>query len=164
MSAEQQKSATPARRWIIRSSCAVVYLALLVLLFVNGKGHVILIDNKDAGAHAALEYVLVGVNGGEGVEYYAGDRDKASVKGQKHRLSIELEDGTKVEKSISVPLAEEMVLVSIPLLLADAEGSVVPFVPKDVAPPADVGGNVNEFTAPLGPDAEAAPEAPLPAN
>lgn len=164
MSAVQQKDSTASRRWLIRGACAVVYVALLVLLFVNGKGHVILIDNKDAGDREALEYVLVGVDGAEGVEYYAGDRDKASVKGQKHRLTIELEDGTKVEKAIAVPLTEEMVLVSIPLLLADAEGSVVPFVPRDAVPPADTSGNVNEFTAPLGPDADAAPEAPPPAN
>lgn len=159
------KSPAP-RRWAIRAACLVVYVVLLVVLFVTGKGHTLLIDNKDAeGGHPALEYAMIGVDGGEGVEYYSGDRDKAIVKGQKHRISVELEDGTKVEKEFVVPLTQEMVLVSVPLLLADAEGSVVPFVPRDQAPPAeDERGTETEFTAPAGPGGPDGTEPPPPAN
>lgn len=148
-------SSRGSRRWAIRIACFAVYCVVIVFLFVNGKGHTILIDNKDAadGAHPALEYALVGVDGAEGAEYYPGDRDKASVKGQVHRVVVELDDGTKVEKTIRVPLSEDMVLVSVPLLIADADGAVVPFVPLDAAPPpSDDIGNTNEFTAPTGPE------------
>ena len=145
-------------RWAIRIACLAVYCGAIVFLFVHGKGHTILIDNKDAAGRSALEHAIVGVDGAEGAEYYPGDRDKAFVKGQVHRVVVELDDGKKVEKTIRVPLAEDMVLVSIPLLVADAEGAVTPFVPLDAAPPpsGDVGNN-NEFTAPADPDAPPLP-------
>lgn len=155
----------PVRRAIVRAACVAAYFALLAVLFVNGKGHVILIDNKDAaeGARPALEFASVAVNGGESAEYYPGDRDKVSVKGQKHRVLIELEDGTKIEKDFEVPLSEDMLLLSVPLMAAGAEGAIVPFKPLDAAPPSsEDAGNVNEFTAPMGPG-EPGPEPAAPA-
>jgi hypothetical protein len=147
-------SSSANRRLIVRASCVAVYFVLLAVLFVNGKGHDILIDNRDSpdGAHLALDFVAVSVNGGESLEYYPGDRDRASVKGQKHRVVLELEDGSKVEKNITVPLGQDMVLLSVPMLVAGVDGAVMPFTPLDAAPPPDdAGGNVNEFTAPMGP-------------
>lgn len=156
-----------AVRRAVRAACVAAYLVLIAALFANGKGHVVLIDNKDAadGAYPALDYVLVGVDRGESVEYYPGDRDRAVVKGQNHRIRIELEDGTEKEFALKLPLLEEMTLVSVPLLLAGAEGAVSRFEPRDAVPPADDSiGNSNQFTAPGGPDAGDAPEAPPPAD
>lgn len=167
MSKLQSSVSTSTRRNVIRAACVVAYFALLAVLFVNGKGHTVLIDNKDSpdGAHPALEFAAVAVNNDESAEYYPGDRDKASVKGQKHRVRIELEDGTIVEKDFAVPLSVDMVLLSVPMMVAGVDGAVIPFTPLDAAPPPDDNaGNVNEFTAPMGPEepgAEtAAPEAP----
>jgi hypothetical protein len=167
MSVEKNVSGQSLRRWSIRAACVAAYFALLVFLFVNGKGHTIIIDNKDSadGAHPALEFVSVAVDGGEPAEYYPGDRDKAAVKGQKHRVRLELADGTKIEKDISVPLSQDMVLLSVPLLAASAAGAIAPFTAADVAPPAagESSGNVNEFTSPDAPPAPGAEQPPEPA-
>jgi hypothetical protein len=145
-------SSSANRRLIVRASCVAVYFVLLAVLFVNGKGHDILIDNRDSpdGAHLALDFVAVSVNGGESLEYYPGDRDRASVKGQKHRVVLELEDGSKVEKNIRA-LGRTWFLLSVPMLVAGVDGAVMPSRPGTRLPADDAGGNVNEFTAPMGP-------------
>jgi hypothetical protein len=74
------------------------------------------------------------VNGGEPMEFMAGDRDMAVVRAQWHTIKVDI-NGQVVEKKFTVPLGEEMVLLSIPKLLAGQEPAVVPFVLENAPPP-----------------------------
>jgi hypothetical protein len=120
-----------ARRSVIRAGLVAVGVGLAVLAFVLGRGHTILLDNKDAedGSVSAFDGVLVTVDRQEELEMYLGDRLAATVTGQSHRITIEDFNGdTVVEKKIRVPLGQDMVLVSIPKLAAGIEPAFVPFV------------------------------------
>ncbi len=144
---------TARRRLVVRSLLVAGYAALTAAVFVLGKGHTILLDNKDAegGAVRAIDGLVISVNGGEEIELYPGDRDKAVVMGQKHRVVVETMDGKKTERTITVPIGRDMLLLSIPMLVAGREPILTPFRPLDVAPPPDEDiGNTNEFIAPGG--------------
>ena len=142
------------RRLLIRVAVLVVYAGLLALTFVTGKGHTILIDNKNMedGSVAAIDGVLVSVDGREALELYKGDRDKAVVKGQAHTISVEIiSSGKVIKKRISLPIDTEMLLLSVPMLAAGLEPAVVPFVAADVVLPPDEGADEsNAFTSPGG--------------
>jgi hypothetical protein len=165
---------TFARRLIVRAALLAAAVGLAALFFVTGKGHTLLIDNKDAedGSVRAIDGVMVSVDRQEALELYRGDRDKAVVKGQAHTISIEvIADGTKIRKKIRLPIGREMLLLSVPKLAAGLEPSVVPFVPTQVVAPREEGaGESNAFTSPGGtPEAAIAlpgdglpPDAPLP--
>lgn len=110
-----------SRSSIVRTILVAVYLVLLVLMLVTGKRHTILIDNKDAedGSYAAIDGMTVQIDAQEALEYYPGDRDKAIVTGQKHRIKVELfTDGTVIEDEFTLPLGQDMVLLSVPKLMA----------------------------------------------
>lgn len=140
---------TGRRRLLVRGGLLAVYVALLALVFVLGKGHTILLDNKNARDARAIDGLLISVNGGEELELYPGDRDKAVVMGQRHRVVVETMDGRKVERTIRLPIGQEMLLLSIPMLVAGQEPMLTPFEPLDVAPPPDEDiGNTNEFISP----------------
>ncbi len=124
------------RRWI-RIGLLAVYLGLIALSFVTGKSHTVLLDNKSTEAAEAPDGVLVAVNGGEQLELYRGDRDKTTVQGQRLRVRLELFDGTVTEKRLRLPLGQDMLLLSIPALLAGSGPVLVPFVPQEVALPAE---------------------------
>jgi hypothetical protein len=139
------------RRAIVRSALLAAYVGATALMFVLGRGHTILLDNKDAdgGAVRAIDGLVITVNGGEEIELYPGDRDKAVVMGQRHRIAVQTMDGRKVERAIRLPLASDMVLLSIPMLVEGREPILTPFEPLDVAPPPEENiGNTNEFIAP----------------
>ncbi len=142
------------RRLIVRAVLLAAFVGLAALAFVTGKGHTLLIDNKDAedGSAQAIDGVLVSVDRQEALELYRGDRDKAIVRGQAHTISIEvIADGTKIRKKIRLPIGREMLLLSIPKLAAGREPSVVPFVPVQAALSAEEGaGESNAFTSPGG--------------
>ncbi len=124
------------RRLWIRIAMLAVYVGLTALFFVTGKAHVVLLDNKDTESAEAPDGVLVAVNGGEELELYRGDRDKATVQGQRLRVRLEVfSDGTIIEKRLRLPLGEDMLLLSIPALLSGSEPVLVPFVPVNVALP-----------------------------
>jgi hypothetical protein len=91
------------------------------------------------------------------MELYSGDRDMAKLKGQRHRVSVETITGDKkIEKSFVLPMDADMLLLSIPKLLAGQEPYIELFVPRDQPRPADEEvGNNNAFTSP-----DAAPAAP----
>jgi len=163
------------RRFWIRAALVAAFIGLGVLVFILGKGHSLLVDNKDAddGSVAGLDGVTVSIDGGEPSEMYSGDRDMAKVTGQTHRVVIETMEGEKIERTIKMPIGRDMLLLSIPMLVAGKEPVLVPFTPRDVAPPEDTAGNTNEFVAPLGPDVvvpgeasvdEAAGTAPAPSG
>ena len=75
---------TAKRRWIIRSALVVVYIALAVILFVTGKGHTILVDNKDdpEGVYSALRGASVSIDRQKPMEFFPRDRDKFVVNGR----------------------------------------------------------------------------------
>ncbi|OHD74028.1 MAG: hypothetical protein A2177_14600, partial [Spirochaetes bacterium RBG_13_68_11] len=125
-----------ARRLAVRAALVAVFVGLTALAFLAGKGHTILVDNKDAedGSVQAIDGVMVAVDRQEPLELYAGDRDKAVVMGQVHTVSIEvIADGTKVERKIRLPVGEEMLLLSVPKLAAGRESALVPFVAPQAA-------------------------------
>ena len=142
----------PSKTILVRSALIAVFFALLALTFLTGKGHSILIDNKDSadGSVLAIDGVLVSVDGREELELYSGDRDMEKVKGQTHTVRIEsFEDGTVLETKIRLPLMSDMMLLSIPMLLAGKEPNLTVFVPLDQAPPDDEDiGNNNSYTSP----------------
>jgi len=123
------------RRLLIRVALLAVYVGLATLAFVTGKAHTVLIDNKDTEQAEGIDGVLVEVNGGEQLELYRGDRDKVAVQGQGLRVRVELLDGTATEKRLRLPVGQDMLLLSIPGLLAGSETALEPFVPVNVAPP-----------------------------
>lgn len=152
------------RRLLVRAGLVLVYVFLVGLTFIFGKGHTLLIDNKDAagGAIAAIDGVLVSVDGKEALELYKGDRDMALLKGQRHRVSVESLTGEKLlEKSFRLPMDADMLLLSVPKLVAGQEPYIEVFVARDQPRAADEQvGNTNAFTSP---DAPAAPDAAPPA-
>jgi hypothetical protein len=159
------KSVTINRhRLIVRSILIAMYIGLLVVMLFTGKRHTILIDNKEAadGSYQAIDGMTVQIDKQEASEYYPGDRDKAMVNGQQHSIRVEiLADGKVIENKFSVPLGQDMVLISVPKLVAGITPFMEPFtiqeeqasVPEPAAPQ-QFGGDSN---AP----AEAAPAAPV---
>ncbi len=151
-----------SKKLLVRAALVTLFVALLVITFLTGRGHSILIDNRDSedGTVKAINGVLVSVNGREELELYPRDRDMQKVKGQTHTVRIKsLEKDTIFETKITLPLMSDIMLLSIPMLLAGKEPSLTVFVPLDQAPPDDGAiGNTNAYTSP---DAVFLEEAPL---
>jgi hypothetical protein len=143
-------SAFKTRRLLVRLGLLLVYLAAIALSVNFGKVHTILVDNRDSGELTALDGVTLSVDGQESLELYAGDRDRAVVKGQRHSISIDfITAGNRIERQFTLPFGEEMVLLSLPKVVAGKEPYWEHFVPLDVAPPpGESVGNSNEFTSP----------------
>jgi hypothetical protein len=126
------------RRLLIRIALLAVYAGLIVVMFVTGKAHTVLLDNKDTAELEAPDGVLVSVNGGEELELYRGDRDKATVQGRSMRVRLEvLADGAITQKRLRLPLGGDMLLLSLPALLAGSEPALVPFVPAAASAPVE---------------------------
>ncbi len=157
------RKAGASRRLLVRGGLVILYFALIAITFVTGKSHTILVDNKDRAevGFEALSGVLVSINGKEPLELYKGDRDMVKVQGQKLRVAIEpLGSGEKREAVLRIPMDEDMLLLSIPMLAAGREDCLEPFVTADQPRDPDESiGNVNEF---ISPDAPPSPEALLP--
>jgi hypothetical protein len=154
------------RRLVVRGTLVAACVALAAVAFLLGKGHTILVDNKDAedGSVQAIDGVLVGVDGQEPLELYSGDRDKAVVRGQSHTVTIEaVGGGTKVQKRIHLPIGVDVLLLSIPKLAAGAEQALVAFVAPPSPPPAEDSGEASQFTSPGGEEPGAVPVEPAPA-
>jgi hypothetical protein len=134
MNVSSQNSAAPAiraRRLLTRTVLLVLYIALAVFIFVNGREHTILLDNKSAadGSVQAFRRVKVVVDNLPPVELFARDRDMVKVLGQKHRIRIETqEDSVRLEAEITVPLTDNMILVSVPRMAAGLGDFWEPFV------------------------------------
>lgn len=147
-----KKTTDPAiarRRNIVRALLVLVYFGLIAVVFITGKGHSILVDNKDAGTLQAVDGVLISVDTQEELELYSGDRDKFDVKGQRHRVRAETIDGSvKVDKVFSVPVGGEMYILSIPKLLAGEDPYIEPFTVLEVATPQEDSGEREAFTSP----------------
>ncbi len=114
-----------ARRLTVRAALGVLYFVVAVILFLTGRGHTILVDNKadPAGSYPALKGAVVSIGRAKPMEFYPGDRDKFIVKGQRHVLRVKpLAPGAQ-ERTVEfrVPLGEDMTLVSISKLMAGVE-------------------------------------------
>lgn len=119
-----------SKKFIIRAILVAAYILLGILMVYSGKRHTILIDNKDAedGTYQAIDGMSVQVDNLEAGEYYAGDRDKAVVKGQKHVIRIELfNEEKKIEKSFTVPFGNDVLILSVPKLVNNIEPFIEPF-------------------------------------
>jgi hypothetical protein len=129
---------TVMKRLVIRLVLVAVYVGLVMLTFVLGKGHTLIIDNKDladGSLKAARNGNLVSIDGREAAEIYPGERIMEIVKGQRHTVVIEDFSGQqRVERNIKLPLGQDMLLVSIPKLIAGVEPAVETFVVVYVAP------------------------------
>ncbi len=118
------------RRLIVRGSLIAVYILLMVLMIFIGRRHTILIDNRDApdGSYRAINGMEVSIDRLESSEYYPGDRDKALVQGQKHTIKINIFDNNQtIEKTFTVPLWSDMLIISVPKLVAGIEPWIEPF-------------------------------------
>lgn len=118
------------RAIIARTAIIVLYLALGVFVFVTGRTHTVLVDNKNApdGSYKAYKGMEVTVGKNPKSEFMKGDRDKFTVKGQKAKIHVEFYDGTEdVTFTVRIPFAEDCVLVSIPAYTAGAEDYMQPF-------------------------------------
>jgi hypothetical protein len=150
---------TRLRRLLVRAGIVLLYLFLVGLVFVLGKGHTILVDNKSTAGAEAIDGVMVSIDGKAGLELYSGDRDMAKLKGQRHRVSVETITGEKkLERTFVLPMDADMLLLSVPRLLAGTEPFIETFVPRDQPRPADEEvGNNNAFTSPDAPTAPLVP-------
>jgi len=119
------------KKLVVRTILIVLYIGLALLMAATGKRHTILIDNKDAedGSYTAINGMSVRIDKLESSEFYPGDRDKVTVNGLRHKITIEtFEDKKTVEKEFSLPFsAPDMVLLSVPKLLAGKEPFIEPF-------------------------------------
>jgi hypothetical protein len=163
MSGTEKGTKPVLRRLFVRLGLVLVYVFLVGLVFVLGKQHSLLVDNKSVAGTEAIDGLMVSIDGKEGMELYKGDRDMAKLKGQRHRVSVETLTGEKkIEKTFVLPLDADMLLLSVPKLVEGTEPFIEIFVPKDQPAPANeqVGDN-NAFTSPGGDAAPAAPAAPV---
>ncbi len=150
------------RRLIVRCAALALYIGLIVLAFMGGKGHTLLVDNKDAedGSYKAFpDGLSVSVDGREPIAFEFGvDRDMVKLIGQSHTLKIEgLPDGKTVVRQIRLPVGAEMLLVSVPRLMAGLKPDVEVFVPKIVTTSGQ-SLESNAFTSPGGTPQNMAPE------
>jgi hypothetical protein len=124
-----KKSMSP-RSLIARSILLVLYIAIMMIMVVTGRRHTILIDNKDApdGSYTAIDGMEVQINNLEALEYYPGDRDKAVVQGQRHKIKVDMfMEGREFEASFRIPFGQDMILLSVPKLAAGIEPYFEPF-------------------------------------
>ncbi|MDR1505486.1 MAG: hypothetical protein LBI67_00115 [Treponema sp.] len=114
------------KKLLIRSAVVLVWIFLGTLLFITGRGHALLIDNKDIEPSIeAPDLITVYVDRGRGVEYFRGDRDRVVVAGSKHRVLVEFSDGTPpFEGEFTLPLWGDMYLLSVPKMV----NGITPFV------------------------------------
>jgi hypothetical protein len=133
-----------SRRNLFQLGVVILLLLLAVLMFIVGKMHTVLLDNKtieaDGITYAAFSVVEVEVNKKGLLELAARDRDMAEVMGQRHKISVIYTDKNfeehKIVKKFKVPLGDDMVLISIPALVGGADQEI--WLQKFIAPTASV--------------------------
>jgi len=129
------------RKLLVRSAGLIIVVLIAVLLYTNGKGYTLLLDNKDMEidgiSYQALEMVTVRIDHHEPVELYPRDRDMVLVPGKGHKATVTIYDKQYNEiaaKKLSFHIKEkgEMFLLSFPALAQDAEGWIIPFTPPSL--------------------------------
>ncbi|CEM62002.1 hypothetical protein DWQ65_11255 [Treponema phagedenis] len=115
---------------IIRISLAVIYVLLLCIMFLFGRTHTVLLDNRDAadGSYKAIPGFEIKLNNEDSIEMFKGDRDKILLRGQNHTLVVTFFDGTPPFKGeFQIPLFQDAVLLSIPALVNKHKNAISPF-------------------------------------
>jgi hypothetical protein len=123
-----------ARSLIARSILLVLYVAVMLIMVFSGKQYTILIDNKDAPdeSYTAIDGMEVQIDNLEALEYYPGDRDKAVVQSQRHKIKVNIfMEGREFEASFRIPFGQDMILLSVPKLAAGLEPYFEPFTVLD---------------------------------
>jgi hypothetical protein len=123
-----------ARSLIARSILLVLYVAVMLIMVFSGRQHTILIDNKDAPdeSYTAIDGMEVQIDNLEALEYYPGDRDKAVVQSQRHKIKVNIfMEGREFEASFRIPFGQDMILLSVPKLAAGLEPYFEPFTVLD---------------------------------
>ncbi len=129
------------RSFFIRLAVIVVVLAIAVTMFFIGKEHTVLIDNQSRNGHKALDYFEFSVDGSAMLDMAPMMRELVNVTGQKHQVKLQYknEDGKMmaVAFEITIPLMQDMVLLSVPTFMADmSQSQSVWLEPYEVAPSA----------------------------
>ncbi|MEL3911737.1 DUF6672 family protein [Treponema pedis] len=122
---------------ILRISLGVCYVMLAVLMFVSGRTHTVLFENKkaDDGSFTHLGSIEISFDGKEPQELFKGERDKILLRGQKHKIIVNFTDGREPFKGeFKIPLFEDTVLLSIPALVNKIPKAVIPFESESDAP------------------------------
>ncbi|MDT4760965.1 DUF6672 family protein [Sphaerochaeta sp. PS] len=130
------------KTFTVRLVAIVLVILFGVMLFFIGKQHTILLDNKAitvAGKEIpALKLVEVQIDKFPSMEFVPRDRDKVDVTMQKHSVTITYTDASWEEISITrkfqVPLMDEMVIISIPTLVANPDAPQSLWLEKYVVP------------------------------
>ena len=115
---------TKKGRRLVKVGLVACYVLIMALMFLFGRSHTVLIDNNGdaAGKYKAVDGCAVSFGGDKPIEMFTGDRDKIMLRGQTHRVRIRFFDGQDdVTGTISIPLFEDAVLVSIPALVSGGE-------------------------------------------
>lgn len=129
------------RKFFIRIAAVLIIIIIGVVMFFIGKEHTILIDNFSQGDYKALDYFEVSVDGSPILDMSRMMREQFTVTGQKHTVLIQWEDEASgqmlaVTFKITVPLMQDMMLLSVPTFMADMNQSqsvwLTPFEPQVV--------------------------------
>lgn len=128
------------RQLFIRLGAVLVILILAIVMFVIGKQHTILVDNFSQGDYKALDYFEVSVDGSALLDMSRMMREQFVVTGQKHNVVIQWEDEASGEMlavsfDVKIPLMQDMVLLSVPVFMADmSQPQSVWLTPFEVKP------------------------------
>lgn len=113
------------RTLLIRAGVILFILILAVVMFIIGKSHTILVDNKSIDDYQALQLVEVQVGKQPILELAARDRDKFDVTGQRHTVRVIYTDRQweehVIERKIVLPLMQDMVMILLPVLVANPD-------------------------------------------
>ena len=111
---------TKKGRRLVKIGLIIAYLFIMALMFLLGRSHTVLIDNNSIpGGVSAIDGCTISFGGDKPIEMFKGDRDKIMLRGQTHRVTVSFFDGREdVTGTISIPLFEDAVLVSIPAFIS----------------------------------------------
>ena len=111
---------TKKGRRMVKIGLIIAYLCIMALMFLLGRSHTVLIDNNSIpGGVSAVDGCTISFGGDKPIEMFKGDRDKIMLRGQTHRVTVSFFDGREdVTGTISIPLFEDAVLVSIPAFIS----------------------------------------------
>ncbi|MDR0629257.1 MAG: hypothetical protein LBG24_06425 [Treponema sp.] len=128
------------RRTIIQIVTVVIWIGLGIIIFVNFRGHTLIVDNRnveEAGLEAP-DLITVTVNEGDSREFFRGDRDLVSVTGGSHRILVEFNNGSpSFEGRFRLPVVENMYILSIPKMIKGIKPFVEPFYTEPERPQPD---------------------------
>ena len=115
---------------IIRIILPILYILLIALMFILGRTHTVLFENKkaDDGSFTHLGSIEIGFDGKEPQELFKGERDKILLRGQKHKVVIRFADGRDdFVGEFRIPLFQDTVLLSLPALVENLPSAVTSF-------------------------------------